>query len=114
MSYSQLPVFRPVPAAPLKSSAKTWVQPDGGGGSDAATGVDTDTAAAAARTRAAAKVQARAALGDLRAMGCAPFSVKGMRAPSRRSLLIRKKPVNNFGFRNHRSGSLFHIRLSHP
>ena len=39
MSYSQLAVFRPVPAAPLKSSLKTVVQPAGADGTAAAAGV---------------------------------------------------------------------------
>ena len=48
VAYCQLEVFTPVPAAPLKSSTKTWVQPDGGVGAEAfADGVATAAAAAA-------------------------------------------------------------------
>lgn len=49
VSYCQFAVFTPEPAAPSKSSAKTCVQPDGGGGTAAPADGPVTVAAAAAR-----------------------------------------------------------------
>lgn len=48
-SYCQLEVLTPVPAAPLKSSRKTCVQPEGGVGAEALADGVTPVATAAAR-----------------------------------------------------------------
>ena len=65
-------------AAPLKSSAKTWVQPDGVGGSDAwAAGGAASQADAAAITAASAAANLRmrrwTGAGGLRVIGSAPL-----------------------------------------